>query len=974
MATMARQDSSPDITIMTRISKNDWTMKKMIKFMTVVAVAAMGLSACNNEFDEPNHNNNQIQDEVVVTFVAEPEATRTSVDTSSDDAPIFSWNDSESFKVLELTDALAFATNVAYEKVEGKANITATFNGNAGKEEYKYVTVYPASGFVGATDINNATLQLPANQTMAATSYDPDADLMVSKVVTTDVQPTDAQQVQFTRVAAVVKMTLKNFGVELGDEVEKVIFTATGKKLAGKVTADLTNPHEFTTTEECVDSVTVTTTSKSDVYFTVLPTTLEAGDSYTITVITNKKLYVKTGQISEGKSLSFEAGMVNRFGVKMDTAPAADKWVLVRDASTLKQGDIVTFAAKDYNYVVSAYSSSNYPYASKTEVVKFGDYLYHPDADNKENRIQKYILAKRFNNRTAFDFYNGTNDYSGDDKSGFLVAPGSSSKYLKLNPYYTAYSLFDISIADDGVATIVATDGEKGYKQISYNHSTSSATSRYFCCNENTATAFKDICLYKLAGEGGGILPTVAANFEVPDADEKVAITDEATTEATPIEEVVFNYVGDWTITAEATEEWLRLEYDATLNALTYTADANLSTPRTTTVTVTASLEGEEDIEKTFTVIQKGLPVDYTIADFKALTTNDYDITYKLTGLITAISTSSGNAYTLSDGNGNTASITYLYTEDNQKVYNNTSIGLEVGDVVTVTTVRTGSAKGGSSTYHSTYKGHYGLDVAIEGLAAEYTGGSVVINATTRINGNIAAPAAVEAEMAQSDFAVCEFDGSKATVTFTSENTTTDAREAAVTFTYGLITKTVIAEQGVNPANRVGWDLVTDASKLAVGDQVVIVALKSERALGCLASTASATSGSNFPSVEVDKSGNVVYDVEKAGALVFTITEGKNEGTFSFKFTHNSADYYLYTASSALRGRKTSDDASNYCAFNVTINAENGDATIQSGYPRLVKFNSAAASLTFMVKKTTDSVTDDNAVAIYKKPAEKINQ
>ena len=272
-------------------------MKKMFQLLTVVAVAAMGLTACSNEFDEPNSNSNQ--GDVVVTFVAEPEATRTSVDTSSDDAPVFSWNDSESFAVLEQTDVLAAATDVAYAKVEGKAHITATFNGNVGQGEYKYVTVYPASAYVEAESINAATLRLPAHQTMAEGSYDPDADLMVSKVVTTDVQPTEAQQVQFTRLVAVVKMTLKNFTAE---QVEKVIFTAEGKSLAGTITTDLALPHAFTVAEG-VSSVSVATTSNTDVYFNVLPTALEGGDSYTVTVLTSDKLYVKRGTISEGKTL-----------------------------------------------------------------------------------------------------------------------------------------------------------------------------------------------------------------------------------------------------------------------------------------------------------------------------------------------------------------------------------------------------------------------------------------------------------------------------------------------------------------------------------------------------------------------------------------------------------------------------------------------------------------------------------------------
>ena len=276
-------------------------MKKIVKSLILIAAAAMGFTACQEELQ----NDAPLTEETVeVKFVASSADTKTSVDTSGD-APLFAWGENETFTVLEQTDALAAATSVTYEKVDGKANITATFAANAGKESYDYATIYPASGYENATGLDEVTLSLPAVQTMAEGSYDPNADLMVSEVVSAKAQPTEAQMVRFTRMAAVAKMTLKGLELEAGDQVEQVIFTADGKNLAGTVTADLADPHKFTVAEG-VNNVTVNTTSSTDVlYFTVLPTTLEAGDAYTVKVITNKKLYIKSGSIGEGKTLEF---------------------------------------------------------------------------------------------------------------------------------------------------------------------------------------------------------------------------------------------------------------------------------------------------------------------------------------------------------------------------------------------------------------------------------------------------------------------------------------------------------------------------------------------------------------------------------------------------------------------------------------------------------------------------------------------
>ena len=157
----------------------------MINLLRVVAVAAVALTSCQNNFEDAN--NEAIKSSVVVNFVAE--STRTSVDTSGD-TPIFSWSENETFAALEQTDALAVANSTTYTNVNGKASIAAEFALNPGKEEYEYVVVYPEAGYVSAENVSTAVLALPAAQTMANGSYDPNADLMVSLPVTTAAQPT----------------------------------------------------------------------------------------------------------------------------------------------------------------------------------------------------------------------------------------------------------------------------------------------------------------------------------------------------------------------------------------------------------------------------------------------------------------------------------------------------------------------------------------------------------------------------------------------------------------------------------------------------------------------------------------------------------------------------------------------------------------------------------------------------------------
>lgn len=925
-------------------------MKKFFRSLMVVAVAAMGITACHSEFDEPAGGS--VNDSrIYVSFVAEAPATRTTVDTSSDEAPVFSWDESESFVVLEQTDALAVASDVAYERIDGKANITAAFATNVGKDAYNYVTVYPAGAYVAAESINAATLALPANQTMAEASYDPNADLMVSKVVAAAAQPTEAQPVQFTRVVAVVKMSLKNFNVEAGDEVEKVVFMADGKALAGTITADLNAPHEFEVAEG-VSSVSVTTNASDAIYFNVLPTTLEAGDTYTIVVVTNKKLYVKQGAIAENP-LELLAGKVNRFGVNMMGVMGSNKWTLVKDASSLKEGDVITFVAKDYD---KAISKNLYNNASETSTSARRDAVDVSKLDNfliANDDVQPFTMVAGTAEGT-FSFYDAT-------REKFLVSNNKSSRYLISQSFMDANTSFAIAInAEDGDATVKNTEGEYAGNMIRYYNS-----SKYFYSGTSANQA---ICVYRLEGAVGDI-PVVKANVTVPDAGESIVIAEEATAEATAFdtEQVKFNYVGAWTISAAADVDWLSVAYDSVNNYLTYTAEANTGAKREAVVTITAEMEGQESLSWSFNVMQKGVPQDITIAEFITLA-KDENSTYRLTGRITEMTTSSSGTFKLADAEGNSATIQYLYTDGGVKVSGNNEIGVAVGDVMTVTAIPAGSGKGGNSSHYSIYKGHYGIGLTM-GLAADYTGGSVEIAVATYSNGTITLPEAVTASMTENDFAELAYDGGDvATVTFGSENTTSAAREAEVTFTYGLTSVTAIAQQGINPANKLGYELVTDASTLTVGDEVIIVAKNSDKALGV--STGTITSQTNFPGADIVRSGNVIYDAEEAGVVIFTLVDSEADGKFALEFTHKTSDYYLYLGSSSLKG---STSLGNYTRFSIDIESEGGVATItnSASTAAVITFNATSGKFGATKVSSLDAADTTNDIAIYKKQSSK---
>ncbi len=887
-------------------------MKKMIKFLTVVALTAMGLTACQNEFDEPT----MVQEEVVVNFVAESADTRTVVDTSGD-VPLFSWGANETFAVLEQTDALAKATSYTYENVDGIAHIKATFEGNVGKGLYEYITVYPESGYVAAESIDNATLTLPAEQTMAEESYDPAADLMVSKVVTTNEQPSASQTLQFTRLAAVVKMSLKNFELESGDQVEKVIFTAEGKTLAGNMTADLTAPHETAAVAESgSSSVAVATTAADDIYFTALPATLEEGEKYSITVVTTSRIYVKQGAIGEGKSLVFQAGMVTRFGVNMADVVAGKKWVLVRDASTLEQGDIVTIAAVNNNFVLGCSSGTNYPYASyNTNIIKVGDYLYHPivtDKSKYQHMVQPLVLSKQDAAKPAFDFYNAEGDYEGDTKSGYLTN-AQTNNYLQLVAYPSKNSAFEISI-ENGVATIEATESEFDNTLLKFfNNNPNSTTStyrRFVCIDAASIEAAKhdDVCIYKLAGEKGDV-PVAGAVVVVPEEDEPVVIPVEGVAEETACEEVKFTYVGDWTIDVESDAAWLTVNYAD--GVLYYYAGANDGAVRRANVKITATHDGEEAKEYSFLVVQKGAPVKVTIAEFITKEV-DPNVDYVVTGKLSQKPTSASGTTKIKDAAGNEAQFAYVYMTDNTTPFSSDKV-IELGDIVTITAAVSSKGKGGSNSAHAICEGYYNLESSVANDLVAYTGGSVKL---TLIKEGTLNPAGNITCTASEKFATLDYTTNAYSATATLSANDGAPRQVEVTFTDGYASTSVTIVQSADTNKGNTWELVTDASTLADGDIVVIAAKDYDVAMG------TTISSERRNAVAVTKLGNY-YITPTLDVQTLILAKGSINGTFAFYDGVNSGFLVSSSESYKLNNNGYINDDTSFA-----ISIEDGVATI----------------------------------------------
>jgi hypothetical protein len=128
------------------------------------------------------------------------------------------------------------------------------------------------------------------------------------------------------------------------------------------------------------------------------------------------------------------------------------------------------------------------------------------------------------------------------------------------------------------------------------------------------------------------------------------------------------------------------------------------------------------------------------------------------------------------------------------------------------------------------------------------------------------------------------------------------------------------------------WVLVTDASQLKVGAQIVIVASDSDLAMS------TNQNNNNRGQVEISKDGNTV--VINDNVQILTLENGTIAGTFAF----NTGSGYLYAASSSSNHLKTKSSLDANGSWNITI--ENGVATVkaQGNYTKnWLRYNSGSS-------------------------------
>ena len=306
--------------------KNYKKCRAMKKFITSILIAAAALTACSkSEEITPNI----IQDKVVLSATIDAPQSR-SVLVEEAGKYHAEWVAGDYLELYEITitgGTKKKASNPNTTLAEGGKTATVQFELEAKTaDSFAYILAHNNASINGAATY--LAFSVPNNQAPTAmNTYDPTADLILSKGVSLATQPTETVNFEMARMTALAKVTIKNLALAAGDAVKSVNFICP-KNISGKMTNILTDDiiagnyplAGMKDSSPVYNNVTVTLpeaqTGDFSYYMSVWPVTLDAGSACTVVVATNND-GVYTKEITLPKVMELTSGNITAFTVNM---------------------------------------------------------------------------------------------------------------------------------------------------------------------------------------------------------------------------------------------------------------------------------------------------------------------------------------------------------------------------------------------------------------------------------------------------------------------------------------------------------------------------------------------------------------------------------------------------------------------------------------------------------------------------------
>ena len=733
-------------------------MKNLFKNLMLVAVAAMGFTACEQVGVESVA---PVAPEVKMTVIAGMDDTRTYIDEANS---IVKWSDGDQLKVIENSATYRNTTATTIGE-DGKAMFTVSFPENTTDAEFTYNAVFPASAVVedDAEKVSSAKVKVivKEQQNATATSFDPTADVLVAKQLEFSAQPTELNM-QFKRLVSLGKLTLNNLPADA--KIEKVIFTAAeGVKLVGRNYVDATtgevSQYGYYDAKNALTINYNEAISTRDIYFTCNPFEMVAGETFTVKAVCGDKSYTREVTIPDGRSLKFTEGNLGTFSVDMTNATvetisafAEGQYAVIAKsgskyyamAGVKGSGNFMTYAEVEYDGTATTFATEDDTLVWNIKAVEGGYTI--------QNHEDKYLYGSS----------SGNYAYLGNAQTLTLTLVDGTTMQYKVG-------------VKDIAERILAFNATSGQERFAFYKGTQVNNLFLVPVAEDTTPRFTvDINEYTFEAEGGKIEVTIEKlnGFSA----EVMAVTG---------------------------ADWLEVSGGDDGETFTIEADENEDAAREADVTFTSG-----ELRVTVKISQKaGVVVDPNITVAQFLELKDTNTEYQLTGKITRVVNTTYGNFDLTDATG-TVLVYGLLTPDGKTQQQWAAAGLKVGDIITVKG-KYKNYNGTDEMENATYVSHKAvavdktaLEFAAEGSSQEIT--VTLVNTTDAINVTVD----------NNHFTVALKSGTTYTVTAPA-NETEEAIQGNLTFTAGELTATVALTQaaptveGVVPGGRDDFNTVT---------------------------------------------------------------------------------------------------------------------------------------------------------------------
>ena len=401
-------------------------MKKFFYHIPFFAAIAFAFASCTEQIEQDVYTH-----EVKVSLVKSEETKTAVVEGQSSASYVWTTGDESYLHVFE-NGKEGTITNISYSNDMAVATLTVSFNETA-TAPYTYTAKY----YKEASEAGNPLVL--ANQSPKTDSFDPAADIMVSKEISSD--DTRLTSLQFTmgRVVSVNKMILT--GLESGEKVATVVFELADGYMVARYMVD---KNSFSNSGKKLsfnyNNVPVAENGSFPVYFISAP--VDNASIKDVIVTTDKHVYTKSSTLDpnpfEGKTISFAAGTMKRFTMAMgeygEAISSGTAYTLVESIDALYDG--ATYLIYGDGFVLGEQKTNNRAAVAVSE---------NNGTITIDNTIDAYPVV--------IESVSGGYAIKDIKNNGYLYNNATDKNYLKNKAEKGEYTTWTISISN-GTASI----------------------------------------------------------------------------------------------------------------------------------------------------------------------------------------------------------------------------------------------------------------------------------------------------------------------------------------------------------------------------------------------------------------------------------------------------------------------------------------------------------------------------------------